>query len=81
MLETELKYLQMHKDELAKQFPGRFLVIKGEEVTGAYETREAALAGSAEMHGLSNVLIRRAEDSDEIISIPALAFGLIYAHV
>ena len=28
MLETELKYLQMHKDELAKQFPGRFLVSK-----------------------------------------------------
>jgi hypothetical protein len=81
MLETELKYLKAHKDDLAKQFPGRFLVIKGEEVTGAYETREAALEGAAIMHGLSNVLIRRAEDSDEIISIPALAFGLIHAHI
>lgn len=81
MLETEMNYLKTHREDLVKLYPGRYLVIKGEEVTGAYETREAALEGAAEMHGLSNVLIRRAEDSDEIISIPALAFGLIYAHI
>jgi hypothetical protein len=79
MLETELKYLQTHREDLAKRYPGRFLVIKGEEVTGVYETREAALTGAVEKHGLTNVLIRRAEDSDELISIPALAFGLINA--
>jgi hypothetical protein len=81
MLETELKYLQTHKDDLAKLYPGRFLVIKGEEVSGVYETREAALTGAVEKHGLTNVLIRRAEDTDEIVSIPALAFGLIHANL
>lgn len=77
MLETELKYLRANKEELAKLYPGRFLVIKGEKVSGAYETRDQALTGAAEKHGLENVLIRRAEDADEEIFIPALAFGLI----
>jgi hypothetical protein len=81
MLETELNYLQTHKEQLAKLYPGRYLVIKGEEVSGAYETREAALTGAVEKHGLTNVLIRRAEDTDEIVSIPALAFGLIHANL
>jgi hypothetical protein len=79
MLEVELKYLQENRDRLAKMYPGRFLVIKGEEVSGAYETREAAFTAAVEKHGLTDVLIRRAEDSDELISVPALAFGLVYA--
>ncbi len=81
MLEKELNFFHARKDDLAKTFPGRFLVIKGEEVSGAYETREAALTGAVETHGLTNVLIRRAEDTDEIVSIPALAFGLIHANL
>jgi hypothetical protein len=81
MLETELKYLSEHKDDLNKEYPGRFLVIKGQEVSGAYETREAALTGAIEKHGLTNVLIRRPEDAEETISIPALTYGLIDAHV
>jgi len=79
MLESELNYLKAHKDELAKLYPGRFLVIKGEEVTGAYETREAAFTGAVERHGLTDVLVRRAEDADELVSIPALTYGLIHA--
>jgi hypothetical protein len=81
MLETELKYLQTHKEDLIKLYPGRYLVIKGEEVSGAYETREEAMTAAVEMHGLQNVLIRRAEDADEIVFIPALIFGLINAHI
>lgn len=79
MLETELKFLSMHREELAKKYPGRFLVIRGEAITGVYESREAAMAGSAEMHGLVNVLIRRAEDVDEQAALPAYTFGLINA--
>jgi hypothetical protein len=79
MLETELKYLGDHRAEFAKLYPGKFLVIKGQELSGAFDTREEALTAAAEKHGLTDVLIRRAEDADELISVPALAFGLIHA--
>jgi len=59
MLDVELKYLESHKDELLKQYGGKFLVISGEQVTGPYDTMEAALEGAAALHGLKNVLIRR----------------------
>jgi hypothetical protein len=81
MLEKELEFLSAHREELAKEYPGRFLIIKGEEVAGAYETREAALAAAGEQFGFSNVLIRRAEDADQLISIPALTYGLIDARI
>ncbi len=79
MLEKELTYLSANRVELGKLYPGKFLVIKGEDVSGAYETREAALSAAAEAFGLTNVLIRRPEDADEEFAIPALAYGLINA--
>lgn len=81
MLDAELKFLHDNRAELIKNYAGKFLVIKGAEVTGVYETRESALAGAAEKHGLADVLIRRPEDAEELVSIPALAFGLIHANI
>lgn len=79
MLETELKYLRENKEDLSRRYPGRFLVIKGEEVSGAYETQDAALTAAVETYGLTNVLVRRPEDAEVEVNIPALAFGLLYA--
>jgi hypothetical protein len=81
MLDTELKFFNDNRAELAKNYAGRFLVIKGSEITGIYETREEALSGAAEKHGLTDVLIRRPEDVEELVSIPSLAFGMIHANL
>jgi len=79
MLETELKFLHTHKADLLQQYGGKFLVIKGEEVGGAYDTMNEALQGAAFTYGLDNVLIRRASDVDVEVSIPALTLGLMNA--
>jgi hypothetical protein len=79
MLEVERKFLGIHRDELLKQYGGKFLVIKGEEVTGAYDTMNEALQGAASKHGLDNVLIRRPADTDEEVSVPALTLGILSA--
>lgn len=79
MLEVERKFLKTHRDELLKQYGGKFLVIKGEEITGAYDTMNEALEGTASRHGLDNVLIRRPADADEEVSVPALTLGILIA--
>jgi len=38
MFETELKYFIDHQDELVKKFNGQYLVLKGTEVVGHFET-------------------------------------------
>ena len=78
-LETERKYLQSHKDELLKQYGGKFLVISGEQVTGAYATIEDALQNSVTMHGLNSVLIRQAGEAEIEFSAPALTLGILSA--
>jgi hypothetical protein len=37
MLDKEFKYFKDHQEELVKQHEGKYLVIVGEEVVGAYD--------------------------------------------
>ena len=37
MLEKEFKYFKDHQEELVKKHEGKYLVIVGEEVVGAYD--------------------------------------------
>ncbi len=78
-LETELKYLDSHKDKLLKEYGGKILVISGEQVTGAFDTIEEALQGAVEKHGLNDVLIRRPSEAQIEFSAPALTLGILSA--
>jgi len=80
MLDVELKYLELHRDDLLKQYGGKILVISGEQVTGAYETMEEALQGAAAVHGLKNVLIRRPSEAQIHFTAPALTLGILSAN-
>ncbi len=77
VLEKERKYLDSHKDALLKEFGGKFLVISGEEVSGAFDTIEEALEGAAAKHGLNNVLIRRPSEAQIEFSAPGLTLGIL----
>ena len=76
-LEKERKYLDSHKDALLKEYGGKFLVISGEEVSGAYDTIEEALEAAAVRHGLKSVLIRRPTEAQIEFSAPALTLGIL----
>lgn len=80
MLEVELKYLEDHRKELLEQYGGKFLVIKGQEVLGSFDTFQEALKSTASSEGLTNVLIRRPVDGSDEISIPALTLGILSAN-
>jgi hypothetical protein len=81
MLDIERKYLESHRDELLRLYGGRYLVIKGEEITGAYDSMNDALQGAALKHGLDDVLIRRPSDIQMEISVPALTLGILNANI
>lgn len=80
MLDKERKYFVAHADEWARSYPGRFLVVKGEELIGDFATIDEALAAGANRFGLQSFLVRRAGEKEETVSIPALSLGLLGAN-
>ncbi|MBZ5563757.1 MAG: hypothetical protein LAP13_15210 [Acidobacteriia bacterium] len=80
MLETERKFLESNREALLKEYGGKFLVISGEEVGGAFDTIEEAIQGAVAKYGLANVLIRRPGDTQMELSAPALTLGILNAN-
>jgi hypothetical protein len=79
MLDTERQYFQDHQEELLKAHPGRFVIIRGQRVVGAFDTLEDALSFGTKEFGLSPFLIRRTDERPSEICIPALALGILHA--
>jgi hypothetical protein len=79
MLEQERDYYDAHLPEWLQRMPGRFVLIKGAELMGTFDTLDDALAEGARRFGLQPYLIRRVEEQPPQVSIPALALGLLDA--
>lgn len=79
MLEVEHQFLDSHRDELLRAYGDKFLVIHGDQVTGAFDSLAEALKGSVAKHGLESVLIRKPTEAQLEVSVPALALGLLNA--
>ena len=60
MLEKEFKYFLSHKEEIQSKYHGKFVVIIGEEVVGAYDTQSEAYFESKKDHELGTFLIQQA---------------------
>ncbi len=65
MLEKEYQFFLANKEELIKKYPGKFIVIKDEEVVGVYETLQDALGTSAKAYPLGTFLIQQISDKEE----------------
>lgn len=79
MLETERQYFDEHREELLRQYPGRFVIIKDQQVRGPFDTIQDALGAAASEFGLCSVLVRRTDDVPQEVSIPALTLGILRA--
>jgi len=80
MLEKELAFYEKNLENWLSLYPGKFVLAKGEELVGVYDTNEQALTAGASLFGLSSYLIRCVEKSKEDIKLPALTLGLLYAN-
>lgn len=57
-LDKEFEYYLNHQDELVKIYNGKYIVIKGETVVGAYNSQTDAYFDSEKKYGLGNFLIQ-----------------------
>ena len=63
-----------------KIHPGKFVLVKGHELLGVFDTAEVAIAEGARRFGAQSFLVRQVQSGDENVYIPALALGLLYAN-
>jgi len=61
MFEEELEFFKEHQAELVEKFDGKFLVIKGNEVLGAYDSTIDALNAGVKKNELGSFMIQPCE--------------------
>lgn len=62
-LEKEYEYYLAHQQELAENHLGKFLVIKGQQVIGVFESDLAAVKETSEKHEIGTFLVQECEAS------------------
>lgn len=74
----EKEFLRENQKELSDQFPGKYLLIRGEEVVGGFETHEKGVSEGAKLFGAGPFLVRSVLKPDDMKSpnIPALSAGV-----
>ena len=75
LLETEKRFLTENRANLARKYGDRYLVIRRDEVYGAFETLEEAVTRGAERFGAGPFLAMSPTEGDVRASVPALAIG------
>jgi hypothetical protein len=79
MLETERQFFDNNREDLLRRFPGKFIVVKEQQVLGPFDLIEDALGAGAKEFGMTSFLVRRTDQLPEDASIPALTLGLLRA--
>ena len=80
LLKKEKAFLKANLDELQKKYPGKYLLIKGDKVHGAFETFKEGVEAGHRLPDMGRCFLVRSvlEPNDpEPLKIPALTLGLI----
>lgn len=75
-LEVEQKYFDGRKDEFFRTYLGQFVLIKDDQLVGAYTTAAQAYAAALQKFGNVPVLIKQVTEEGPSNYL-ALAFGLL----
>lgn len=83
-LTEEREFLKENWDRLMQQHAGRFVLIKGRELLGAFQTEDEALAAGTKAFGIGTPylvceLLHEAEGERTDVMVPALVLGVIDA--
>ena len=74
----EIETYNENKKELLKNYPGKFIVIKGKEILTSYSTQEEAYRAGLLKFGENAFFIKEVTIEDKQIAIPAYTMGLIH---
>lgn len=67
-LEKEFQYFLNNQNSLTDQYKGKFIVIKNEEVIGAYDSEAEAFTETQKKHELGTFLIQECRQGSEVYS-------------
>jgi hypothetical protein len=69
MLEEELKLFEEKKAQLKEEYPnGGYVIIKGSEILGVWNTRQDAIKTGVEKFGNTPFLVKNIDDTDKAIN-------------
>ncbi len=58
-LREEFEYYLAHQDELVAEYNGRYIVIKGRHVLGAYDDEVTAVTETQKAHKIGTFLVQK----------------------
>lgn len=65
MLKKEFEYYLEHQNEFVEKYKGKFLVIKGEDIIGVYDTEIEAYTESVKKEEAGTFLIQECQPGEE----------------
>lgn len=68
ILEVESRYFELKRDEYAKEYPDKFLLIHGKELIGAYETFSDATDEGVQRFGRGPFLVRKSGEDELVLT-------------
>jgi len=78
-LETELRFFDEHREELLQQHAGKYALIKGETLHGAFDTQENAYEHGVDLFGPDEFLIKQVLPEDPVEDLTSHILGLTHA--
>ena len=78
-LEQETKWFEDNRAELVKSYFGKFLVIKGNEVQGSYDSAQSAYEAAVRSNPLDGFLIKQVLPTEPVEKMPAVWLGALRA--
>ena len=77
LLADEIAYYDAHKKKLMREHREQYLLIKGSELIGSYESEDEAVAEGIRRFVSEPFLVRLAGEDTPILSVPLLSIGMM----
>jgi hypothetical protein len=73
MLETEWEFYEKNRDELVKNYCGKFVVISGNKVVSSYDDQKTAYRETIKTLPLGSFMIHHITEEEEIVQLSPFA--------
>ena len=77
ILSREKEFLRQHLEELQSEHPGKYLLIQGNRVLGAFETYDVGVNFGVKLDSGRPFLVRNVmKPQDQVVDVPKQSFGV-----
>jgi hypothetical protein len=80
-LKEELEFFESMRAEWVGSYRDRFVLIKGKDLVGVFDTFGDAYRIGVEKFGNHPFLIKRVTEEEQIEKFPALTLGIVHANL